>query len=103
MLKKFLFNFKSKIILKLTMTFCLFQQGYTDIYSRVKRKRKQVKRDMYGMPIETDNDDNEEEEGNDNGTKSRHCLSFWYSLIPQIVEQNLYSRKSLMSVFMWHL
>ncbi|XP_060557412.1 ATPase family AAA domain-containing protein 2-like isoform X2 [Ruditapes philippinarum] len=51
--------------------------GYTDIYSRVKRQRKVVKRDMYGMPIETDNeevDDQEEDDevdssddGDDNG------------------------------------
>ncbi|XP_052256515.1 ATPase family AAA domain-containing protein 2-like isoform X2 [Dreissena polymorpha] len=34
---------------------------YTDIYSRVKRQRKQVKRDMYGMPIETDNEENEDD------------------------------------------
>ncbi|XP_013413245.1 ATPase family AAA domain-containing protein 2 [Lingula anatina] len=38
---------------------------YSDIYSRVKRQRKQVKRDMYGIPIHEDDDDDgksEEEE-----------------------------------------
>ncbi|XP_052778215.1 ATPase family AAA domain-containing protein 2-like [Mya arenaria] len=39
------------------------EESFKDIYSRVKRQRKQVKRDMYGMPIETDNDDNEEDNG----------------------------------------
>lgn len=45
--------------------------GFTDIYSRVKRQRKTVKRDMYGMPIETDNeevDDQEEEEDEDDSS-----------------------------------
>lgn len=28
----------------------------------MKRQRKVIKRDMYGMPIETDNDDHDEEE-----------------------------------------
>lgn len=40
-------------------------QDFTDIYSRVKRQRKTVKRDMYGMPIETDNEDAEEHEEDD--------------------------------------
>ncbi|XP_053394851.1 ATPase family AAA domain-containing protein 2-like [Mercenaria mercenaria] len=44
---------------------------FTDIYSRVKRQRKTVKRDMYGMPIETDNeevDDQEEEDEEDDSS-----------------------------------
>lgn len=44
---------------------------FADIYSRVKRQRKTVKRDMYGMPIETDNEDaedNDEEGDEDDGS-----------------------------------
>ena len=35
------------------------------MYSRVKRKRKTVKRDMYGMPIEGES--SEEEDSDDSG------------------------------------
>ncbi|KAL4237041.1 ATPase AAA domain-containing protein 2 [Mactra antiquata] len=38
------------------------KEEYTDIYSRVKRQRKVIKRDMYGMPIETDNDEHDDDD-----------------------------------------
>ncbi|KAJ8305474.1 LOW QUALITY PROTEIN: hypothetical protein KUTeg_016019 [Tegillarca granosa] len=36
-----------------------------DMYSRVKRTRKVVKRDMYGMPLQDNSDDEDEEESSD--------------------------------------
>jgi len=50
-------------------------QGFTDIYSRVKRQRKIVKRDMYGMPIETDIEDVEEGNEEDNEGNSAYLQS----------------------------
>lgn len=55
-------------------------QDFTDIYSRVKRQRKTVKRDMYGMPIETDNEDveeNEEDDDDENEGKETSEQSTW--------------------------
>ncbi|GFN79136.1 ATPase family aaa domain-containing protein 2b [Plakobranchus ocellatus] len=39
-------------------------QEFTDMYSRVKRKRIQVKRNMYGVPIDDDDSDTEENTNN---------------------------------------
>ena len=35
------------------------------MYSRVKRKRKVVKRDMYGMPIEESSEDDDSDDSDD--------------------------------------
>ncbi|KAJ8306557.1 hypothetical protein KUTeg_017102 [Tegillarca granosa] len=40
-------------------------QNMEDMYSRVKRTRKVVKRDMYGMPLQDNSDDEDEEESSD--------------------------------------
>ncbi|KAK3753237.1 hypothetical protein RRG08_024509 [Elysia crispata] len=45
-------------------------QEFSDMYSRVKRKRVQVKRNMYGVPIHDDSDSDEDDEcGNTNNNK----------------------------------
>ena len=44
----------------------LLKQKEEDMYSRVKRVRKQVKRNMYGVPVdESETENTEEEEGDD--------------------------------------
>lgn len=41
------------------------------MYSRVKRPRKVIKRDMYGIPIPDDtSDENKDDEDDDDGKKS---------------------------------
>lgn len=44
------------------------------MYSRVKRKRKNVKRDMYGMPIEGSSEEEEEDsdDSDDSSEGKRH-------------------------------
>ncbi|RUS81519.1 hypothetical protein EGW08_010726 [Elysia chlorotica] len=45
-------------------------QEFSDMYSRVKRKRVQVKRNMYGVPINDDSESDEDDElGNTNNNK----------------------------------
>ena len=44
----------------------MLKQKEEDMYSRVKRVRKQVKRNMYGVPVdESETENTEEEEGDD--------------------------------------
>ena len=44
---------------------CLLTFQFTDMYSRVKRKRKTVKRDMYGIPIEETSEEEDSEDTDD--------------------------------------
>ena len=45
---------------------------FTDMYSRVKRKRKVVKRDMYGMPIEESSEDDDSDDSDDSSEGKTH-------------------------------
>lgn len=68
------------VIKLVSLMLSLLFQEFTDIYSRVKRQRKVVKRDMYGMPIETDNEDAEEGDDDDNEDNEGNfdkCLLIW--------------------------
>ena len=45
------------------------------MYSRVKRTRRQVKRDMYGIPL-NEEDDQQEESGTASGILRSHIKSY---------------------------
>ena len=50
------------------------------MYSRVKRKRKTVKRDMYGMPIEESSEDEDSDDSSDGKnilTSNCHLLAIY--------------------------